>query len=139
MSSDLCRAPDEARLPRNYSAILEVIRDLGTGTHLTAQEVYERARKTRPKLGFATVHRGLGRLSELGYVLKVDVPGATSAVYECAAAPHAHFLCTGFGRIDDIAFRVPLAMVAALAAQHGVDIAAESTTFAGRCATCSSR
>ena len=136
VSSDVSRTGAQLRLPRNYWTILDAIRDVGSGTHLTAQQVYERARKIRPKLGFATVHRGLARLHELGYVLKVDVPGAASAVYECAASPHAHFLCTSCGAIDDIAFRVPHEMLAQLAERHGVHIAAESTTFAGRCAAC---
>lgn len=136
MSSPVGKSADALRLPRNYWTILEAIREVGCGKHLTAQQVYERARKARPKLGFATVHRGLTRLHELGYVLKVDVPGAASAVYECAASPHAHFLCTGCGSIDDIAFRVPDEMLVQLAEQHGVQIAAESTTFAGRCAAC---
>jgi Fur family ferric uptake transcriptional regulator len=136
VSSDVSRAGAALRLPRNYWTILQTIRDVGSGTHLTAQQVYELARKALPRLGFATVHRGLGRLHELGYVLKVDVPGAASAVYECAAAPHAHFLCTGCGSIDDIAFRVPQEMLVQLAEQHCVQIAAESTTFAGRCAAC---
>jgi len=116
--------------------ILNAIRDVATGTHLTAQDVYACARATQPKIGFATVHRGLARLNELGYVLKVDVPGATSAVYERAASPHAHFRCTRCGGIQDVEFTVPNELLVRLAARHGVQIAAESTTFAGCCANC---
>lgn len=95
-----------------------------------------RARTAQPKIGFATVHRGLARLAELGYVLKVDVPGAASAVYECAASPHAHFRCVRCGVIQDVEFSVPPELLAALAAHNGIRIATEATTFAGSCATC---
>lgn len=134
--ADFCREPVGERLPRNYQVILATIRDVAQGTHLTAHDVYVRARVRAPKLGFATVHRGLGRLNELGYVFKVDVPGAASAVYEPVAAPHAHFRCTRCGSIHDVDFTVPRELLAALAARHGVEIAAEATTFAGRCAAC---
>ncbi len=136
VSSDIGRGLNASRLPRNYWTILEAIRTVEPGRHLTAQEVHLRARAVQPKLGFATVHRGLTRLHELGYVLKLDVPGAASAVYEPAVSPHAHFRCTGCGAIRDVNFRVSDDAIAALAAELGLQIATESTTFAGRCAEC---
>jgi Fe2+ or Zn2+ uptake regulation protein len=124
------------RLPRNYLTILDAVASAPRGEHLTAHEVFVRARTAQPKIGFATVHRALARLGELGHVHKVDVPGAASAVYERMAEPHAHFRCTRCGRIQDVAFSVPHEMLTALAAQHQLEIAAESTTFAGCCAHC---
>jgi Fe2+ or Zn2+ uptake regulation protein len=116
--------------------ILDAVRDLPAGTHLTAAEVFEAARRLAPRIGFATVHRGLARLHEAGLVEKVEVPGAAAAVYERVAPPHAHFRCTICGAISDVAFTVPSALLAALSAEHGLHIAAEHTTFAGRCAAC---
>ncbi len=136
MSSYVSRGLAGERLPRNYGLILEAIRDVEPGRHLTAQDVFARARTAQPKIGFATVHRALARLHELGYVLKVDVPGAACAVYEQTVSPHAHFRCLSCGHIGDINFRVPDEQIAALAAQLGLQIAVESTTFAGRCAKC---
>jgi Fur family ferric uptake transcriptional regulator len=137
MSSDFCRVRATERLPANYLTILHAIEGIAEGTHLSAQDVFQRARAIRPKLGFATVHRALARLSELGYVAKLDIPGAGSAVYERATLPHAHFRCTACGTIRDVDFSVPRALLAALAERHGLEIEAESTTFAGRCANCS--
>jgi Fur family ferric uptake transcriptional regulator len=122
-------------LPSNYRIILDVVTSLGPGSHVTA-DVYAQAKVSQPHIGFTTVHRGLARLHELGYILKLDVPGATSAIYEPAASPHAHFRCTACGHIDDIDFTVAPADLAALGSRHGVRIAAESVTFTGRCATC---
>ncbi|MGD0472246.1 MAG: transcriptional repressor [Candidatus Velthaea sp.] len=136
MSSDLSKARPAERLPANYVKIFDAICAVDRGVHLSAQDVYARARTVQPKLGFATVHRALARLSELGYVEKLDVPGAASVVYERAAPPHAHFRCVACGDIRDIEFTVPPDLLAALAQRHGLQIAAESTTFAGRCANC---
>ncbi len=124
------------RLPRNYRTILDAVRAVPRGTHLTAHDVFERARRIQSKIGFATVHRGLARLLDLGLVVKVDVPGAASAVFEPTSSPHAHFRCTQCGAIADVAFTIPAALVAELSAQHGLEIAAEHTTFAGRCSAC---
>jgi Fe2+ or Zn2+ uptake regulation protein len=136
MSSDFGRARAGERLPANYRTILEAIRGVEAGTHLNAQDVYTRARARQPRLGFATVHRALARLHELGYIAKLDVPGAASAVYERTSPPHAHFRCVECGIIRDVDFSVPQELLAALAARHGMQIEAESTTFAGRCAVC---
>lgn len=135
MSSDVFGTSTE-RLPRNHWTVLTAIREAGNGTHLTAQDVFLRARAAQPKLGFATVHRALARLHELGLVLKLDVPGAASAVYEPATSPHAHFRCTRCGSIDDVDFAVPPDLLAQLADRHRIEIEAEATTFAGRCAGC---
>jgi len=136
MSSDFCRVQAAGRLPANYLTILDAINGAPPGTHLSAQDVFARARAVRPKLGFATVHRALARLSELSYIAKLDIPGAAWAVYERAAGPHAHFRCLTCGNIRDVDFTVPHDLLAALGERHGVRIAAESTTFAGRCASC---
>jgi Fe2+ or Zn2+ uptake regulation protein len=77
-------------------------------------------------------------LSELGYLLKLDVPGAASAIYEPPAAPHAHFRCTACGAIADLDYALPATTRAEIAARHGLQIETEAVTFAGRCSACAS-
>jgi Fur family ferric uptake transcriptional regulator len=124
------------RLPPNYRTVLDVIEEAGPGSHVTAQEVWVRARALQPRIGFATVHRGLIRLHELGAVMKIGVPGGESAVYEPPASPHAHFRCTGCGAITDLEYSVPAQTVRRLAERHGVAIECAAVTFTGRCANC---
>ena len=128
MSSDEVTA-----LPPNYRTVLDVVRQAGPASHLTAQEIWQRARGAQPRIGFATVHRALIRLHETGAVMKVDVPGGASAVYEPAASPHAHFRCTVCGAISDVDYVVPAPAVHELAVRHGVAIDFEEVTFMGRC------
>jgi Fur family transcriptional regulator, ferric uptake regulator len=127
---------DEQALPPNYRTVLDVVERAGPGSHLTAQDIWVRARALQPRIGFATVHRGLSRLHELGAVMKIDVPGEASAVYEPAASPHAHFRCTACGAIDDFDYAVPTETRRALAERHGVAIANETVTFTGLCKNC---
>ena len=42
------------------------------------------ARFRRPRFGYATLYRALGRLRDLGLVAEVSLPGADAAVYEAA-------------------------------------------------------
>ena len=123
-------------LPANYRIVLNVVEEAGLGSHLTAQEIWVRARALAPRIGFATVHRGLIRLYEQGAVMKIDVPGEASAVYEPAASPHAHFRCGACGAITDLDYAIPAQTLRELAARHGVAIDHETVTFTGRCATC---
>ncbi len=123
-------------IPPNYRTVLEVVEAAGPGSHLTAQQIWARARALAPRIGFATVHRSLIRLNQLGTVMKIDVPGEASAVYEPAAAPHAHFRCTACGTIRDLEYAVPNGARSALAAQHGVTIERELVTFSGTCGAC---
>ncbi len=123
-------------LPPNYRTVLDVVERAGPGSHLTAQAIWVRARALQPRIGFATVHRGLLRLHELGAVMKIDVPGEASAIYESASSPHAHFRCTACGAIDDFDYAVPAEARQALARRHGVAIDTETVTFSGRCKNC---
>jgi Fe2+ or Zn2+ uptake regulation protein len=127
---------DTAALPPNYRTVLDVVEHAGPGDHLTAQAIWVRARALAPRIGFATVHRALLRLHEAGAVMKIGVPGESSAVYEPAAGPHAHFRCAACGAIADLDYAVPSETVRELARRHGVVIEAETVTFTGRCAGC---
>jgi Fe2+ or Zn2+ uptake regulation protein len=129
-------SPSTPQLPPNYRVILDVVNEYGAGRHATAQEVFLRARERRPRMGFTTVHRGLARLHELGYVLKLDISGEGSAMYEPATDAHAHFRCTGCGAVADVDYASDDATRAELEARHGLAIRNESITFTGLCGSC---
>lgn len=124
------------RLPKNYRTVLDVVNEFGAGRHASAQDVYQLARERQPGIGFTTVHRGLARLSALGHILKLDIPGEGSARYEPATAAHAHFRCTACGGLDDVEFALPAATVDELATRYGIAIRGESVTLSGICRSC---
>jgi Fur family ferric uptake transcriptional regulator len=124
------------KLPANYRTVLEVVSAFGHGRHASAADVFALARARRPGIGFTTVHRGLARLHALGLVLKLDISGEGQAMYEPATSPHAHFRCTGCGRVNDVDYACDPDSVAALEATHGVRIRNQSITFSGQCRSC---
>lgn len=124
-------------LPKNYQFIYEIVKASGIGRHLTPSEIYAKALKRRPGIGFSTIYRALGRLRDLGLVSELYVPGADGAAYEPSGHRHAHFRCSECGEIEDVAYAIPPRTIKALALEHGFEIESERVTFAGRCAACS--
>ncbi len=123
-------------LPKNYQLIYEIVEESGIGHHLTPSEIYAKALKRRPGIGFSTVYRGLERLVALGLVSELHVRGVDAATYEPSGPRHAHFRCSACGEIEDVAYAIPRRTIKALALQQGFEIESERVTFEGRCAAC---
>lgn len=132
------RSPAAQSLPKNYRLIYEIVEKSGAGCHLTSSEIYAKALKRRPGIGFSTVYRGLERLRDLGMVSEVYVSGAGAATYEPSGPRHAHFRCSACGTIEDVPYSIPARTVKALASLHGFKVDGERVTFDGRCASCAS-
>lgn len=129
-------SPSRPSLPKNYRLIYEIVEKSGLGRHLTPSEIYARALKRRPGIGFSTVYRGLERLRDLGLVSELYVPGVDAATYEPAGPRHAHFRCSKCGEIEDVPYAIPPRTLKSLALEHGFTIENERVTFEGRCASC---
>jgi Fur family transcriptional regulator, ferric uptake regulator len=130
------RGPRRRPLPTNYRLIYEIVERSGVGRHLTSSEIYAKALKRRPGIGFSTVYRGLGRLRDLGLISELVVPGVDAATYEPSGPRHAHFRCSECGEVEDVAYAIPARTIKALAHRHGFEIKNERVTFEGRCETC---
>jgi Fe2+ or Zn2+ uptake regulation protein len=124
------------KLPSNYALIRDIVHERGRGVHLTANDIYRIARKRRPAIGFATVHRGLGRLLALGELAKIRTPDGDASWYEIPAPRHAHLQCTTCGDIVDLDYALSTRSLAAIARKHGVRIDTDSLAFGGTCAAC---
>jgi Fur family transcriptional regulator, ferric uptake regulator len=127
----------DARLSKNHRLVYEVVREQGVGRHLSMAELYEIASARRPGIGFTTVYRALTRLRDQGLVAELTLPGADSAYYEPATEPHAHFRCSGCGRVEDVPFALSGDVLATLASQLHAQVAGASVSLHGRCAACS--
>jgi Fe2+ or Zn2+ uptake regulation protein len=124
-------------LPRNYALVLDVIRSPGLHHHRTAVEIFDETRARNPDVGFATVHRGLGRLVELGLIAKVELPGGAAALYESETGAHAHLRCRRCGAVRDVDAAVVPEARAELARRDADFIPdAAGATFLGVCRTC---
>ncbi|MBK8167523.1 MAG: transcriptional repressor [bacterium] len=69
--------------------------------HLTAAEIFDRVRRTLPRISLGTVYRNLEVLVSEGRVVKL--PGSEpGARYDGAPAPHDHIRCRRCGNVSDV-------------------------------------
>jgi Fe2+ or Zn2+ uptake regulation protein len=129
-------SPAEAELPKNHRLIYEIVREQGHGRHLPMAEIHALAQARQEGMGFTTVYRALTRLRDIGLVDEITLPGADSAFYELANEPHAHFRCDTCGRIEDIAYEIPLELAADVARRNNIEINAVQISLHGRCSSC---
>ncbi len=89
------------RMTAGREAVIEVLSI--TKEHLSAEEIYNLAKKRNPELGLTTVYRTLERLSAMGEVYKFDF-GDKRARFELARSAkghHHHLVCTSCNAIID--------------------------------------
>ena len=123
-------------LPPNYRTVLEVVREQGRGQHATTSDIFSEAKRRRPRIGYSTVYRALGRLRALGLVAEVRIPGAASVVYEPIGTSHAHFVCDACGHIDDIDHAPSPSEFDGLARGRDIAVTRVSLTLHGLCPDC---
>ncbi|HEY5997034.1 MAG TPA: transcriptional repressor [Candidatus Deferrimicrobiaceae bacterium] len=90
----------KSRNTRQRSIILEILRE--EGTHLTAEAIYQEARKTLPNISLGTVYRNLNFLNRQGMVREIRSNASASSVFEGNHPPHAHFHCTNCNSVLDV-------------------------------------
>src|SRR5579885_1720922 len=125
-------------LNANARAVLEVLR--GSAGHPTAQEVYDKVRRVRPKIGLATVYRIWRQLAEQG-MIKVWGYGSESARYDACIHRHDHAFCTGCGALLDVPVEIKLsrAELEKAARATGMEIGSHEVRIYGRCTNCQAR
>lgn len=69
--------------------------------HMTAEEIYLKAREQMPSLARGTVYRNLGILAEEGMIRKLEMPDAP-ARYDRQHVPHPHLVCETCGCVEDL-------------------------------------
>ena len=89
------------RMTAGREAVIEALSS--TDEHLSAEEIYNLAKKKNPDIGLTTVYRTLERLSAMGEVYKFDF-GDKRARFELAGSGkghHHHLVCTACNSITD--------------------------------------
>jgi Fur family ferric uptake transcriptional regulator len=106
---------------------------------LSAQELYDRIRATRPTIGRATVYRALEQQVEDGMASRFERDGHISAYISCDAEHHHHLVCTSCQRVDDVAEDVVAPMLSAVGRRHEFAVDHAALDFYGLCARCRTR
>lgn len=104
-------------------------------THPSAEEIYEAVLKKAPHISKATVYRNLAHLSEIGEILKIEVPNASDR-FDFNTKPHHHMKCSMCGRLSDVEISCELDVMSNAKAKKGGTLTGYQLLFDGICKTC---
>lgn len=116
-------------------ALLELL--VGQGGHLTADELYQRARAAFPGLSATSIYKSLHALSAAGLIREVHVGTGPLRYDATVGRRHHHRVCRTCGRVDDVA--CPASPDTECVAQHdlGRFVADQvEVTYRGLCGDC---
>ena len=95
-------------LTRQREVVLQVIRD--EPEHLTANEVFDKAKQLLPGISFATVYNSLRYLKEAGLIAEISVANGASR-FDSMTSRHDHAICTKCGKLVDMELDLPAELV----------------------------
>jgi Fur family ferric uptake transcriptional regulator len=124
---------DGGRVTMARMLVLRVLTE--AGHHLGVQEIYARANALAPPINLSTVYRTVTRLEALGLIHTIPTQGEMQ--YGVVQEPHHHAICTGCGRVTELAGPSVAAALRALEAASGYALAENSSlTVRGLCDNC---
>ena len=123
----------ELGLTKQRRAVLRVIRD--SDEHLTANEVFERARHLLPGIAFATVYNSLRYLKHEGLIGEVRF-GADCTRYDRTLKRHDHAICNDCGKLVDLELPIPDALISEAAKRSKFTAGSIEVTLRGLCPEC---
>jgi Fur family ferric uptake transcriptional regulator/Fur family peroxide stress response transcriptional regulator len=121
-------------LTRQRDAVLRVIR--ASDEHLTANEVFESARRLLPGISFATVYNSLRYLKNERLIGEVRF-GNDATRYDRKLTRHDHAICNDCGKLIDLDLRIPNGLVREAAERSKFEVASIELTLRGLCPECS--
>lgn len=120
-------------LTKQRQAVLQVIRE--SDQHLTANEVFEDARRILRGISFATVYNSLRYLKSEGMIGEVRF-GTDAARYDRNLTRHDHAICNNCGKLVDLDLPVPEALIKEGADRSEFEIESIELTLRGLCPAC---
>lgn len=103
---------------------------------LSAQELYDRIKRTHPTLGRATVYRALEAQVQDGMAGRFEREGHVSAYVACDAQHHHHLVCTSCQRVEDVDENVVAPLLASVGRRHEFQVDHAALDFYGLCRSC---
>lgn len=105
----------------------------GEHVHLTADEVFERARRSLPEVSRATVYNTLHELVEMGELLEMTHTDGRKRYDPNTAEHHHHLVCVACGQMLDVKADDPHLPDDQ---RHGFELLDIEVTFRARCPQC---
>ncbi len=120
------------RLTPQRRAIIQVL--LENCTHPTAEQILTRVRGVMPDISQATVYNTLRELVGIGVLKGLDL-GLKERHYDIKTTDHAHLICLGCGRIEDVPYDCE-ALTLSPERTHGFRVVDRRVIFRGYCPAC---
>ncbi len=107
----------------------------GAGNHMTAEEVWEKAKKIDASIGIATVYRQLNRLAAQKKILRIRDQDQ-GYIYDGNGIPHHHFHCRICGSYRDLPLDYSETLDRQIERMTGAIVESHQTIFEGICQHC---
>ena len=114
-------------------AVLQAVRE--SKGHLTAADIWERARTIEPKISFATVYNAVHYLCHSGLLIEIPF-GDGASLYDARTEQHDHAKCTRCGEMVDYDCGVATDVIKQVALEKGFLANEVHITVVGLCALC---
>ncbi|MFV0387837.1 MAG: transcriptional repressor [Pyrinomonadaceae bacterium] len=124
---------DELGLTKQRKVVLEVIHD--SKDHLTANEVFEKAKSSLPGISFATVYNSLRYLKESGHIAEISF-GSGASRFDGMTSRHDHAICNKCGKLIDLELDIPEELVKLAAKRSKFQPESIELTLRGLCPEC---
>ena len=121
-------------LTKQRQAVLRAIR--GSEKHLTANEVFDDARRFLPGISFATVYNSLSYLKKEGLIGEIQF-GTDAKLYDRKLTPHDHAICNNCGKLVDLEMPLPDGLLQEAAERSNFKAETIEFTLRGLCPDCS--
>ncbi len=124
---------EELGLTKQREVVLQVIRD--AEEHLTANEVFDRAKQLLPTISFATVYNSLRYLKDAGHIGEISFGNGASR-FDAMTSRHDHALCTNCGKLVDMEIELPSEIVKLATKFSKFKLESIELTLRGLCPEC---
>ena len=121
-------------LTKQRQTILRVIRE--SDKHLTANEVFDDARRLLPGISFANVYNSLNYLKNQKLIGEIKF-GTDANLYDRKLTRHDHALCNNCGKLVDLELTIPNKLLKEAANRSRFKLETIELTLRGLCPECS--
>ena len=125
---------EELGLTKQREVVLQVIRD--EDEHLTANEVFDKAKRLLPTISFATVYNSLRYLKENNLIGEISFGNGASR-FDSLTSRHDHAICTNCGKLVDMEIELPAEIVKLATKFSKFKLESIELTLRGLCPECS--
>lgn len=121
-------------LTKQRKVVLQVIRN--AEHHLTANEIFDEAKRLLPTISFATVYNSLRFLKEAGHIAEIQFGFSGANRFDAKTTRHDHAICNKCGKLVDMDLEMPAELVKLAAQLSRFKPESLELTLRGLCPEC---